>query len=154
MKLNKSLHAWWMAALLLGPWTGQAQSYAIDWFTIDGGGGVSKGGTYTLVGTVGQPDAGRLTSEGRSVIGGFWGWISTVETPGAPELTISQETSTGEVLLEWPAPSTGWVLQESNQLQPAGTWSAVSTVPVLTGSHRRVTILNPIGNRYYRLFKP
>lgn len=34
-----------------------AQSYSIDWFTIDGGGGTSTGGVYSVSGTIGQPDA-------------------------------------------------------------------------------------------------
>ena len=37
-----------------------AQNYRIEWFTIDGGGGTSSGGQYTLSGTIGQPDAGEL----------------------------------------------------------------------------------------------
>jgi hypothetical protein len=32
--------------------------YDLTWFTIDGGGGASSGGGYTLMGTIGQPDAG------------------------------------------------------------------------------------------------
>jgi hypothetical protein len=35
-----------------------AQNYSIDWFTIDGGGGTSTGGVYSVSGTIGQPDAG------------------------------------------------------------------------------------------------
>ena len=31
--------------------------YAIDWSTVDGGGGTSSGGGYELRGTIGQPDA-------------------------------------------------------------------------------------------------
>ena len=34
-----------------------AQQYSIDWSTIDGGGGTSTGGVYSLSGTIGQPDA-------------------------------------------------------------------------------------------------
>ena len=34
-----------------------AQSYSIDWFTIDGGGGSSTGAIYQVTGTIGQPDA-------------------------------------------------------------------------------------------------
>jgi hypothetical protein len=30
-----------------------AQSYSIDWFTIDGGGGTSTGGVYSVSGTIG-----------------------------------------------------------------------------------------------------
>ena len=36
-----------------------AQTYSIDWYTIDGGGGTSTGGVYSVSGTIGQPDAGR-----------------------------------------------------------------------------------------------
>ncbi len=49
--------------------------YSIDWWTIDGGGGTSTSGagTYTLTGTIGQPDAGpALTSTTYSLQGGFW----------------------------------------------------------------------------------
>jgi hypothetical protein len=31
--------------------------YELTWYTIDGGGGVSRGGQYVLTGTIGQPDA-------------------------------------------------------------------------------------------------
>ena len=51
----------------------QAQSYAIPWWTADGGGGTSTGGSYTLSGTIGQPDAGILTGGSYTLTGGFWG---------------------------------------------------------------------------------
>ena len=36
------------------------QTYDLNWHTVDGGGYTwSSGGTYTLGGTMGQPDAGR-----------------------------------------------------------------------------------------------
>ena len=35
-----------------------AQSYSIDWHTIDGGRGTSTGGVYAVSGTIGQHDAG------------------------------------------------------------------------------------------------
>ena len=42
--------------------------------TIDGGGGMSQGGDFTLTGTIGQPDAGNkvLSGENFSLSGGFW----------------------------------------------------------------------------------
>jgi hypothetical protein len=49
-----------------------AVNYEITWFTIDGGGGESTGGTYTLGGSIGQPDAGSLTGGGYTLNGGFW----------------------------------------------------------------------------------
>lgn len=50
-----------------------AQSYTITWGTVDGGGGTSTGGGYTLSGTIGQPDAGGLSGGSYTLIGGFWG---------------------------------------------------------------------------------
>lgn len=46
--------------------------YAIDWYTIDGGGGSSSSGVFTLSGTIGQTDAGSMASGSYSLDGGFW----------------------------------------------------------------------------------
>lgn len=50
-------------------------TYAIESYTIDGGGGTSTGGDFSLSGTVGQPDASPVASTGGvfSLAGGFWG---------------------------------------------------------------------------------
>ena len=73
----KRLSILMLAALLilltLSPSLAQAQSYSIPWWTVDGGGGTSTGGGYTLSGTIGQPDAGVMTGGGYSLTGGFWG---------------------------------------------------------------------------------
>jgi hypothetical protein len=63
------------AALVLALSTGaaHAQDYAITWYTIDGGGGTSTGGDFSLSGTIGQHDAGGpMTGGDFSVTGGFW----------------------------------------------------------------------------------
>ena len=48
----------------------------ISWYTIDGGGGTSTGGGYSISGTIGQPDAGpaaeSLTGGAYELTGGFW----------------------------------------------------------------------------------
>ncbi|MEM1186741.1 MAG: GC-type dockerin domain-anchored protein [Planctomycetota bacterium] len=49
---------------------------SIDWYTIDGGGGFSSGGGFTLRGTVGQPDAATSSGSGYALVGGFWGAVS------------------------------------------------------------------------------
>src|SRR5258706_14955898 len=46
-----------------------AQSYAIDWFTLDGGSGTSTGGEYSVSGTVGQQDAGVMSGGEYSLVG-------------------------------------------------------------------------------------
>ena len=66
-----------LVVLLLVAATVQAQTgggYDLTWNTIDGGGGMfSTGGSYSLGGTIGQPDAGTLNGGGYTLNGGFWG---------------------------------------------------------------------------------
>ena len=53
----------------------QSQSsgdYTISQYTIDGGGGTSTGGLYTVVGTIAQPDASRSVGGDYELLGGFW----------------------------------------------------------------------------------
>jgi hypothetical protein len=62
-----------LAALVLLTSVVLAQGgYDISWFTVDGGGGSSSGGPYTLSGTAGQPDAGMLSGGTYALTGGFW----------------------------------------------------------------------------------
>ena len=49
-----------------------ARADDIDWCTVDGGGGASFGGDYTLEGTIAQPDAGLMTGGDYTLEGGFW----------------------------------------------------------------------------------
>jgi hypothetical protein len=49
-----------------------AGGYDIPWWSVDGGGGTSSGGTYTLRGTAGQPDAGTVSGAKYAIAGGFW----------------------------------------------------------------------------------
>jgi len=53
-----------------------AQPFTIESYTIDGGGTLSVGGPFELVGTIGQPDAGSpLAGGGFDVTGGFWAGV-------------------------------------------------------------------------------
>ena len=45
---------------------------AIDWHSVDGGGGVSSGGTLEVSGTIGQHDAGAMAGGSLELVGGFW----------------------------------------------------------------------------------
>ena len=106
------------AALLGVGLSARAQSYTIDWYKIAGGGGTSTGGTYTVSGTIGQPDAsGAMTGGNYSLTGGFWALISVVQTGGAPTLYISHSGNT--VTVYWQNVS-GWSLHQNNSL--ASTW--------------------------------
>src|SRR5688572_10441491 len=84
-----------------------AQNYSIDWYTIDGGGGTSSGGAYTLSGTIGQPDAGVHSGGSYSLIGGFWGAFAVQEV-GSPTLYI-RPNGLGQVLISWEPNPPGFV---------------------------------------------
>ena len=139
-------------ALLLagGVLTASAQSYSIDWFTIDGGGGTSTGGVYSVSGTIGQPDAGGpMTGGNFSLTGGFWS-LYAVQTPGAPLLSIAR-TTTNTVAVFWPSPSTGWTLQQNTNSVSSVNWSNVTATIQDDGTTRTLIVNPPAGNRFFRL---
>src|SRR5882672_6461708 len=135
--------------LSLGATLARAQNYSIDWFTIDGGGGTSTGGVYSISGTIGQPDAGHMSGGSYTLDGGFWGIIAAVQLPGAPLLRVVL-TTTNTVVLAWPAPSTGFSLQQ-NLVPNAGGWGTVTNTINVVGSENQVIVSPPTGNRFYRL---
>ena len=130
-----------------------AQTYSIDWHTIDGGGGTSTGGVYSVSGTIGQPDAGAMSGGNYSLTGGFWSLPSVVQTAGAPLLNISM-TTTNTALVHWPSPSIGFALQQNTNGIASGNWSDVTAGVLDNGTSKYLIVNPPNGNRFYRLFKP
>ena len=128
-----------------------AQSYAIDWSTIDGGGGTSTGGVYSVSGTIGQPDAGRMSGGNYSIDGGFWGIVAVVQQPGAPLLTTSQAGASTTV--SWPSPSTGFVLQQNTDIANTNGWSNYGGTINSNVTTLSVTIAPATGNKIFRLKK-
>jgi hypothetical protein len=135
------------------PLTGFSQAFSINWYKVAGGGGVSTGGVYSVSGTIGQHDASSALLGGtETVTGGFWSLIA-VNTPGAPRLSISL-TPTNTAVVSWPAPSTGWTLQQNGNLSfPAG-WTTVTNPVSTVGGRKQVIISPPAGNRFFRLRTP
>jgi len=126
----------------------EAQSFSIDWFTIDGGGGASTGGVYSVSGTIGQPDAGGPLSGGQySLIGGFWALPITVQTIGMPTLTIVS-AAPGQATVSWSPNTPGFVLQETLSLSPANWINSPSSAT------NPVTVPATLPKKFYRLFKP
>ena len=73
--------------------------------------------------------------------------------PGAPSLTIFLTTTNTAVVL-WPSPSTGFGLQQNTNSLSSVNWSNVTTTPTDNGAFKFIIVNPPIGNRFYRLFKP
>jgi len=126
----------------------RAQSFSIDWFTIDGGGGTSTGGVYSVSGTIGQPDAGGPLTNGQySATGGFWALPTAVQVTGAPTLTIAPATS-GNATISWTPNTPGFVLQESASLSPVNWTNSPS------GAANPTVVPATLPMKFYRLFKP
>lgn len=136
---------WLLPLALIAPALAQAQSFAVDWFTIDSGGGTSSGGTYSLSGTIGQPDAGRLTGGSYTLEGGFWG----IQGFATPLLRIERLGPTVRVF--WPASSAGYLLDEAASL---GSWFQVTTGLQTNSTDISLSLTPPVGTKFYRLRKP
>lgn len=72
-----------------------AQPYAISWSTVDGGGAMgAAGGTFTLDGTAGQPDAGGpFAGSPFALHAGFW---SLAAGSGGPQADLSLTKTDGQ----------------------------------------------------------
>jgi hypothetical protein len=133
---------------LLVPSLGFAQSYSIDWYKVSGGGGTSTGSVFSVSGTIGQHDAGGpMTGGSYWLTGGFWS-LYAVPMPGAPLLIITL-TTTNTTMVSSPSPSTGWSLQQNNDLNTAN-W-VTGPAPVDNGVIKYIIVNPPSSNRFYRL---
>ena len=148
-----TLHAL-VGLIVLRAMGARAQPYDLSWFTVDGGGGTSTGGVYSVSGTIGQPDAGVMSGGGYALTGGFWGVVAAIQTPGAPLLSIERIGSSVRVF--WPLPATGFVLDETATLNgsPAIPWLQTAFSYQTNATQISVTVPGPTSNRYYRLRKP
>ena len=56
--------------------------HGLTWTVIAGGGGTMSGGTFSVIGTIGQPEAGPAAGGGDySLTGGVWGGAGAVTPP-------------------------------------------------------------------------
>lgn len=130
--------------------TARAQSYAIDWYKIAGGGGTSTNGQYTLSGTIGQHDAGGpMTGGTYSLTGGFWALFSVIQTPGAPMLYVTHSGNT--VTVFWQNVS-GWNLEQNSNLKLPTGWSTNTSWTTTSGTNYLI-VTPPTGNLFFRLIQ-
>ena len=73
----------WTLLLVILAASAASGQYELSWYTIDGGGGLSTGGQYKLIGTIGQPDAAWSSGGGYELLGGF--------LPGGPLCFVNFE---------------------------------------------------------------
>lgn len=121
------------------------QSFKLDWHTVDGGGGASSGGEFTVRGTIGQPDAGGpMTWGAYSITGGFWS-IQNIP-PSVPKLAIAS-AGVGLVRVSWAPAVPGYILMQSDSLDPA-FWS---TAPSGTNNPAIIPVTTTAEAQFYML---
>jgi hypothetical protein len=141
----------------LMPALSQAQTYSIGWHKIAGGGGTSNGtngaSIFSVSGTIGQHDAGGAMSGGSySVTGGFWSLIAAVQTPGVPNLAITQVGNS--VIVSWPNTGSYILQQSSNLAAPVGWTMSGYSVTTNGNGTNTITITPPTGSLFFRLANP
>ena len=146
---TKRIEILFALALFAGMITSSAQTYSIPWSTIDGGGGTSTGGVYSVSGTIGQPDASTapMTNGQYSVTGGFWALPTVIQVIGAPTLAIAPATP-GNATISWSPNAPGFVLQQTSVLSPSNWTNSPS------GATNPITLSATNAAKFYRLFKP
>jgi hypothetical protein len=136
------------------PTLAAAGEFTGNWWTFDGGAGVSSGVTYRLQGTIGQPDVGVSCGVTYALNGGFW--------PGAipqPPKLIIELLPDGSVKVSWPK----WASDSDYELR---WWADVTTnaregwntVPPDTYQTdgtcwSYIIVPDPVDSRFYTLAK-
>ncbi len=126
-----------------------ADSFSLDWFSIDGGGGTARGAAFELSATIGQPDAAVMQGGPFTLNAGFW--------PGpAPKVVAVQPVLSagriGDVLvLAWPAASGAFALERSGDLSDPSAWQGVPVQPQPVGPELQVTLPRGTATAFFRL---
>ena len=128
---------------------------AIDWLTLDAGGGAQSSANYVVNFTAGQNDVGSTTQSSANyrIISGFWALEDLGPATGLPELSITLKEV--NIVFSWPSPSTGFVLQQTDSLDvlPA-SWSSTLALVSDNGFTKSVSIPHGETKRFYRLRRP
>lgn len=102
---------------------GLTQPFALESWSIDGGGGTSAGGGFSVSGTIGQPDAGTLSGGGFGLVGGFPGFHVV---PAGPMTVALQILADGRVHVTWPGAEAAWQLEAASRLGSSPDWQTVT----------------------------
>jgi hypothetical protein len=71
---------------------------------------------------------------------------------GTPSMKKLQSTLVGgQLILSWPAPSTGFALQETEQLPPPGSWTNSPLAVITTNNQNVVNVDATNTTKFFRL---
>ncbi|HWV98606.1 MAG TPA: hypothetical protein VNZ64_02825 [Candidatus Acidoferrum sp.] len=87
------------------------------------------------------------------------GWVDQVSLVATnlqvqPPLLSILLTATNSVVISWPAPSTGWTLQQNTNLLVPTAWASTTNPVSTAGGQNQVLVTLPTGTQFYRLQHP
>lgn len=110
--------------------------------------GISCTVSVALAGWVFTPASESLSDIVEPVMGLDFGGVPEV----LPQLLI-EVAQDGRIILSWPSPSTGWVLQRSPNLKP-GSWVSVGITPTIRAGYKSVYYTPQDPAQFFRLYRP
>lgn len=128
------------------------EGFSIEWQVLDATVGTSTGGSYSITGIIGQPNASTPMTGGEfSISGGVTGLAVALREQNSPALRI--EPRGANLLIAWPSSGMGFHLQQSSSLITPG-WNEVLVTPTVAGSENQILLPFAAGHRFFRLHKP
>lgn len=127
-----------------------AQNFSVDWYKFSGGGGTSTGASFSVSGTIGQPDAtanSALTGGNFSLTGGFWS-LYAVQQAGFPTLYIHSSAPNTAVVF-WQ--NIGNCSLQTNGNLATTNWGDYGGSIALINGTNNATFAPATGNRFFRL---
>jgi hypothetical protein len=127
--------------------------------TVSGGGDFASGSSVTVLAAANPQYSFLNWSEGGIEVSSSAAYTFPVSANRvlvanfAPRLGILA-TSTNTIVLSWPAPSPGYVLQEKARLDAAVNWVDATNAVNVVGGQSQVILLPASGNGFFRLFHP
>src|ERR1043165_7252828 len=109
----------------------------------------STGGWYSLTGTIGQMDAGRVAATNAYRIeGGFW--AIAIQQLGYPPLNITRADT--NYFVSWQTIEPGLILQQTTTLGTPTVWSDTTGLVSTNGLTNLVQqpLASGVSNRFYR----
>ncbi len=169
-----------LLAALVGPLSALgAENYTLNLNVKSGGGGLSRGATFSVGGTVGEPGAGPVLSGPKTytLVSGYWSVVTAVQktlaTASSTTSTLATTMATVDpmvavaperglpapgigrqpdgLVLSWPTGAGALTLETTADVTPPIRWSVVGETMVVSNGLNRVPVQVTGTQQFFRL---